>query len=379
MDKEKLNIIRLIRSENLGIKTFENLVENFNTATKALEYLENRKSSLSKVKLASKESVEEELELLNQYGGKIIFTSDNNYPSNLLNIPDCPPFISVLGNVDLLVDKNKISIVGARNASFASIKFTEKVTKAICEKEFCTVSGMARGIDSVVHNSSLTQTIAILPAGIDQVYPLENQKLYERIQEFGCLIAENKFGLKPANFHFPLRNRIIAGMSLATIVIEASMKSGTLITARFAAEYGRDVHAVPGFPLDQNFAGNNFLIKNGAYLLDDINEVFNNLTVNLLHQERNLQHKKHSAKVAKIDLDLPDIKKDVKNLSDKILEKISLSPVDVDEISRYFGAPISIIQATILELELSGKIRRVGNNSIISTDLKEYVDEFSYC
>lgn len=279
----------------------------------------------------------------------------------------------------MLTDQNKISIVGARNASFSSIKFTEKITQAVCEKGFCTVSGMARGIDSIVHSLSLSQTIAILSVGIDQIYPPENQKLYEQIKEAGCLIAENRFGLKPVNFHFPLRNRIMAGMSLATIVIEASMKSSTLMTAKFTAEYRRDVHAVPGFPLDQNFAGNNFLIKNGAYLLDDINEVFNNLTVNLLHQERSFQHKKHSTKVAKIDLDLPDIKKDVKNLGDRILEKISLSPVDVDKISRYFGAPISIIQATILELELSGKIKRVGNNSIISTDLKECVDEFSYC
>lgn len=378
MQEEQFNIIRLLRSENIGVRTFYSLKNHFSSVAEIIKFLSHKQSALTnkRITLASPKSIEDEVKRTEKIGGRYIFIEDNCYPENLKFIDDPPPFLVALGNIDLLYGKNHIAVVGARNASFNSLKYTRKITQEITGQNFTTVSGMARGIDAEVHNSSLQNTIAVLPGGIDYIYPPENSSLYKQIMKSGCLVAENPIGAQPSAYNFPQRNRIIAGIAAATVIVEATVKSGSLITAKFAANYNRDVFAVPGFPLDQKFSGNNHLIKNGAYLLDRPGDIFDNLQ---FRPSNKLASNKNKFTITEnIDFKLAERKEEVKSLSGQILDKTSTSPVDVDEISRVLNIPISTVRATILELELLGKIKRVGNNSIVNADLQETIAEFVY-
>lgn len=374
MQEDQFNIIRLLRSENIGVRTFYSLKNHFSSISEIIKFLANKQSALTnkKISLANPKSIEDEVRRTEKIGGHYIFTSDDHYPENLKFIDDPPPFIVALGNIDLLRGKNHIAVVGARNASFNSLKYARKITQAIIEQNFTTVSGMARGIDSEVHNHSLKNTIAVLPGGIDCIYPPENNSLYKQIIKTGCLIAENPIGTQPSAYHFPQRNRIIAGIAAATAIVEATVKSGSLITAKFAANYNRDVFAVPGFPLDQKFSGNNYLIKNGAYLLDNPSDIFENLQFRQVNKLAS-NNKKFTIP-ENIDSKLTESKEEIRTLSDQILGKTGTSPVDIDEMSRVLNTPIPIIRATILELELLGKIKRVGNNSVVNSDLYQVSD-----
>ncbi len=372
MKKEHFDILRLIRSDNIGPRTFHKLREYFQTTEEIFQYIERKKTDHKKsIKLAAKEEIEKELDLVDQFGAKFIFYDQPQYPERLKHIDDHPPVIIAKGNINLLNENKLIAIVGARNASFNSIKFCRKIVKETLINNFITVSGMARGIDTEVHANSLGKTIAVLSGGIDVIYPPENENLYKSIAESGCLIAENKIGMQPTNYHFPQRNRIIAGLAMATIVVEATIKSGSLITAKFASQYGKEVFAVPGFPLDQKFSGNNYLIKNGAHLLDEPSEIFSEL--NIFQKSNNLEILEE-----KIKIEEPQTQEELSKISDHILDKLTSSPVDIDEIALQLNTPISIIQASVLELELEGKVKRIANNFIINSNLDEYSEKFIY-
>ncbi|MDD9797962.1 MAG: DNA-processing protein DprA, partial [Alphaproteobacteria bacterium] len=272
-DTEKLAALRLIRSENVGPVTYHQLTSFFNNPSAALEALPSlakRGGRRKPIKIYSKQAAEKEIAALVKLDGQLLVHGESAYPLALSVINDAPPVLSILGHIHLL-KRPMVAIVGARNASVAGLKMTEKLAAGLGERDFLIVSGMARGIDASAHEHALPYgTAAILAGGIDNIYPAENEDLYLRIKEEGVLMAENPLGVKPLARHFPRRNRIIAGLSLGVIVTEAALRSGSLITARLAGEQGREVMAVPGSPLDPRCRGANYLIKNGAALIENV-------------------------------------------------------------------------------------------------------------
>jgi DNA processing protein len=279
--QETVDILRLIRSQNVGPKTFANLVKLFGSAGAALDNIAefSVKGGKSRpIKPYSVNDAESELEKLAKDKSFLLTYKDIKYSDLLMQIHDFPPIISYKGNIDLLNAENVIAMVGARNSSINSRSFAKKIAKELVSEGFVTVSGLARGIDTAVHEASGSQTIAVVAGGIDYIYPPENKKLYEKIGFEGLIVAELPIGSRPLSQHFPQRNRIISGLALATIVIEAGIKSGSLITANYALEQNRDVFAAPGFPMDPRCMGSNKLIKDGAYLLESSKDITSNIT-----------------------------------------------------------------------------------------------------
>ncbi len=287
---------------------------------------------------------------------------DTAYPLGLAQINDAPPIISVLGRKELLAQK-MLAIVGARNASINGQKFTRKIAAELGEKGLTIISGLARGIDTAAHEASLEHgTIAVVAGGADVIYPRENTKLYQQIIENGALIAESPWSTEPLARHFPRRNRIISGASLGTLVVEATRKSGSLITARYAAEQGRDVFAVPGFPSDPRGQGPNSLLRDGAILTErteDILETLNSFTAAShggVSEEQKLIpiEKKHAA----------PSETERETIYQHIIESLSHMPVTIDELLRTCQFNISDVQTVLLEMELGGNILRQSGNRI---------------
>ncbi len=231
---ETIDILRLIRSENVGSKTFFNLIKFFGSANKALENAQDfslRGGKSKPIKIYSKDLALKELESLEKHKSYLITYKDQNYSELLLQITDPPPVLSYKGNISLLNHSKIIAIVGARNSSVNCRSFASSLSKDLVKAGYITTSGLARGIDTAVHSSSTDNTIAVIAGGIDHIYPPENKALYNEISENGLLLAELPVGFKPLSQHFPQRNRIISGLALATVVVEAGLKSGSLITA----------------------------------------------------------------------------------------------------------------------------------------------------
>ncbi len=278
--KETIDILRLIRSENVGSRTFWSLIKLFGSST-AIENIQEfslRGGRSKPVKVFSQSEASKELELLEKNNTKIITYKSLEYSRLLLEIFDCPPILSYKGNIGLLSHERCLASVGARNASVNGRAFAAKIAKELTDADYIMVSGLARGIDTAVHQVNTSKTIGVIAGGIDHVYPIENVKLFEQIQQEGLIIAELAIGSKPLGQHFPQRNRLISGISLGTVVIEASLKSGSLITARFALEQNREVFAVPGFPLDTRCQGTNKLIKEGTYMVESTQDIVTNTT-----------------------------------------------------------------------------------------------------
>lgn len=362
IDKNELiDLIRLIRSENVGLKTFWNLIKLYHKPSIALAKIAElslRGGRSQPISIFNKSKAEEELHLALEKQVSIIPYNSSLYPKLLKTIPDSPPLIFAKGNVNLL-QKPTIGIVGSRNASANGIRLAYKITQDLCKHDYAIASGFARGIDTAVHKASIEKsTIAVLAGGIDHIYPPENQQLYHQIIENGLIIAELPLGSIPKAQHFPQRNRIISGISLALAVIEASLKSGSLITARFALEQNRDLFVVPGFPLDPKYQGNNHLLKQGAYLLesaDDILDIIPNLKTHklpLFEEDRKTFLSKSNEFAEK---ELTEARLEIINL-------ISTSPTAVDEIMALTHLPAGAVLTVIIELELADKIvRHIGN------------------
>lgn len=364
-EKEKLAWLRLSRTENIGPVTFFRLVDGYGSASKALEILPElskrggRKKPLSPAPLSS---AEKEYAALRKIGGEIITAACPEYPLALAATDDAPPVISVLGNTDLM-KRSCIAMVGARNASLNGRKFAERLARDLGTQNQAVVSGLARGIDTAAHNGALeTGTIAVVAGGIDVIYPEENAGLYEEIKKRGLVIAESPLGQKPFAQSFPRRNRIVSGLSKGVIVIEATMKSGSLITARLAGEQGRDVFAVPGHPLDPRAAGPNHLLRDGATLTRnarDILETLSNFTGHYLHEP----------KAANQSLEAPGLLEEEtpQNAQEIILSHLSFNTVSVDELLRSCELSIPVVQTILLELELAGRIKRTPGNRVSLT------------
>ncbi|MFK7973889.1 MAG: DNA-processing protein DprA [Rickettsiaceae bacterium] len=361
--QETIDILRLIRSENVGPRTFNHLIKMFGSAGKALENIADfsLKGGRSKpIKIYSKADAEKEINALHKGEAQLITYRDFNYSQLLLQIPDFPPILSYKGNITLLNCQKIIAIVGARNSSINARTIASNIARELVKEDYITVSGMARGIDTAVHEASGDNTIAVIAGGIDHIYPPENKKLFNKITERALLIAELPIGSSPVAQHFPQRNRIIAGLALATAVIEAGINSGSLITAKYALDYNRDIFAMPGFPQDPRCMGTNKLLKDGAYLLESSLDIVSNVLSykklkKTLEENTNFSNN-FTLPTVNEDLDIKDHDRKM------VISLLSSSPVTLELLSKETKLSLPIIYTICLELELAGKItRHVGN------------------
>ena len=361
---EKRDWLRLSRTENVGPITFHQLLRRFGSASCALDALPTlaTRGGKKSFTIPAISKIEDELARAEKLGVRFISKQESDYPTALAAIDDAPPVIAVRGRAELLPQRG-IGIVGARNASLNGRKMAETLARDLAAENIITISGLARGIDTAAHAGSVaTGTIAVLAGGVDIVYPQENQKLYEAIVEKGCVISDQPLGLEPYAKLFPRRNRLISGLSLGVVVVEAALQSGSLITARMALEQGREVFAVPGSPLDPRCTGTNDLIRQGAVLTESARDV--------------LQHI-HSAETRRVRLcepppspidGQPDAlldEGDLGEIREKILENLSPSPVLVDELVRQCQCSPSGILTILLELELAGRLERQAGNKVV--------------
>ena len=362
-DDNTIDILRLIRSENIGTKTFYNIINYYGSAKKAVENIPEfmARCGKSKYRVFSTQEAEKEIEAMDKNGAKFLTYQDEAYSELLKNTYDAPPIISYKGNIKLL-KTNCAAIVGARNCSIAGKELASRIARDLSKASITVVSGLARGIDTASHLASEPNTIGVIAGGIDHIYPPENHKLYERMAKEGLIIAELPIGNSPLARHFPQRNRIISGLSQATIVIEASLNSGSLITAKFALEQNREIFAAPGFPLDPRCTGTNKLIKDGATLLesaDDIIEFYNKLDESKIREQK-ADNLKTTPICEIVDENL--LSQSNKNL---IMECLSSYPASIEDIHTQTKLPIPIIMTILLELELIGKIVYQPGNKIV--------------
>jgi DNA processing protein len=361
-DSERLDWLRLIRSENVGPITFHQLINRFGSAGAALAALPDfaRRGGRSRpLKIGDKAASEREIEATSKAGARLVAMIEAEYPPALASIDDAPPLVAMKGNLHL-TKKRGVAIVGARNASANGRRFARDIAVALGEHELLVISGLARGIDAAAHEGALSGgTLAVLAGGIDTVYPAENRALQESIVERGVLLAEMPVGTEPQARHFPRRNRIISGASLGVLVVEAAERSGSLITARFALEQGREVFAVPGSPLDPRCKGTNRLIRDGATLVESVDDILNELKAQLATPLAERRKPAFSAAPA-AELNESELEK----AREKIVALLSPTPVPVDELIRQCQLSPAIVLTVVLELELAGRIERQPGNTL---------------
>ncbi len=349
--QDLLDRLRLIRSANIGPVTYFQLLQRFGTAKAALEAIPQlaARGGGKAPKIADLGDVEREIKAVDALGARYLFLGQGLYPPLLAELDSAPPALIVRGDLTIL-DRPAVAIVGARNASAASCRFARGLALDLANAGVLVVSGLARGVDTAAHQGSLEGgTVAVVASGIDIAYPPENADLQEAIAMRGLLIAEQPPGKEPLARHFPYRNRIIAGMSLATVIVEAAPKSGTLITARLATEAGREVLAVPGSPADPRSQGCNQLIRDGATLIQsaaDVLESIQPLGAGRVFAHTSDYHSEHISSDA--------------TATDRrtVIAMLSHAPVMVDEIIRQSGLPPAVVQTVLLELELGSAIER---------------------
>ncbi len=366
-DTERLDWLRLIRTENVGPVTFFRLIERFGSAAQALQMLPDmarRGGRTSPLRIPGKSEAEREIAAGVRLGARLLAACEPDYPEPLAAIDDAPPLISVLGHVHLL-KKRAVALVGARNASLNGRRFTQQLARDLAESGLVVVSGMARGIDTAAHEGALANgTVAVLAGGVDVVYPEENEPLYRRLKAEGALVAECAVGTQPQARHFPRRNRLISGLSLGVVVVEAAHKSGSLITARLALEQGREVFAVPGSPMDPRCQGPNALIRQGATLIEsatDVIEALAHLTRSPLSERA--QGDLFAAPPPAVLAPPPD-ETELSRARTLVLECLSPTPVPVDELIRGCQLSPAIVHTVVLELELAGRVERRPGNQV---------------
>jgi DNA processing protein len=359
---EQLACLRLIRSENVGPVTFRELINHYGGAAAALDALPDlsrRGGRMRSIKLCTVSAAEAELEAANKAGAVPLFTIEPGYPAILAAIDAPPPLLYVKGRVELL-NKPAVAVVGSRLCSAAGAKVAGLFAQGLGAAGYVVISGLARGIDGVAHQTALsTGTVAVIAGGIDVIYPPEHAQLYERIGNEGCLVSERPPGLTAREKDFPRRNRIISGLSLGVVIVEAAARSGTLTTARLASEQGREVFAVPGHPLDPRAEGTNNLIKNGAILVTEPQDV-----VAALQPISGLADPSVRARWQPVEPLPPPatgIPPEVGGEErDMVLSALGPAPVDLDALVRATGLPLRTVRIALVELDLAGRIARPG-------------------
>ncbi|MBU6398190.1 MAG: DNA-processing protein DprA [Rhodospirillales bacterium] len=356
-----LGFLRLARTESVGPVTYRRLLARFSGPEDALDALPALAKSGGRAnppRIPPMAEVQRESDAVHRLGGTFLFLDQPGYPEYLAELPDAPPAIAVLGDATLLSSRS-IGIVGARNASANGMRLAAHLAAELAP-HLTIVSGLARGIDTAAHEGAMRggRTIAVIAGGLDMPYPAENVGLQRRIAENGAVVAEAPLGTAPIGRHFPKRNRIIAGLSLGLVVLEAAARSGSLLTARLAAEAGREIFAVPGSPLDPRARGGNDLIRQGAHLTETADDVISNLPAQRIPPfgfaeppplwEDNIPAGDELARARR-----------------QIPAMLGPEPVAVDEIARRCQLSITSIRAAILELELAGRAECLAGDRVV--------------
>lgn len=363
-ERERFDRLRLARTETIGPITFRQLLARFGSASAALDALPDLAAESGRkrhIRVCPEPTAEQELETLMALGGRYLVFGDTDYPAPLAAIDDAPMALSLIGDFALL-KHDGIAVVGARNASTNGRNFARRLAADLGAAGVAVISGLARGIDAAAHTGALDHaTIAVLGGGVDVRYPRENAALHDEIAEKGLLVSEVPCGVQPQARHFPRRNRIISGLSLGVVVVEAALRSGSLITARLAGEQGRDVFAVPGSPLDPRCNGTNDLIRKGALLTETAEDILTELAP--IRDRPASRPAAQPASAGSTPAAPPD------HISPaaarhQISEMIGPTPLSIDDIVRDSGLSINTVWNVLLELELAGQIERQPGNLI---------------
>ena len=357
-DKQRIAWLRLIRSDNVGPATFRDLINHFGSAETALSMLpelSRRGGATRSVRIASEQDALRELDLADRFGARFVGIGEPDYPPALRQIDAAPPLLAVKGNLSAAI-RPTVGIVGSRNASISGTKFAAMIARDCGRAGYSVISGLARGIDTAAHRASLdTGTIAAMAGGLDQPYPPENLPLLEEIWNgAGSAISEMPFGWEPRARDFPRRNRLIAGCALGLVVVEAATRSGSLITARLAGEFGRLVFAVPGSPLDPRCHGTNGLLKEGAMIAtgpDDIIEALAPLSQLDLFTTP-LAEEPDDAEGKPLMLPPDDTERS------RIVDALGATPVEIDDVIRHTGLAPGAVYLVLLELDIAGRLHR---------------------
>jgi DNA processing protein len=410
-ERERRDRLRLVRSEAIGPRTFVRLLERYRTAGAALEALPDliRKGMPGRqVRIASEAEIAQELDEMHRCGATFVSIGEPDYPPALAHIAAAPPVLAVRGNL-VSLRRSKIAIVGSRNASAAGLAFTEQLARGLARGGHVIVSGLARGIDARAHQAALeTGTIAVLAGGLGKVYPTDHAGLLDRLLEQGAAISEMPFSWEPRGRDFPRRNRIVSGLSRAVVVVEAARGSGTLWTAKFAAEQGREIFAVPGSPLDPRAQGTNALLRDGANLCTSAEDVLEALAPqSIVRDEQRQGFAESSAADAEIEPLWDECELDgfataiaaprptghdlewasfappgdlvpvdpapwggssgeevPRDPAARVTELLGPVPISVDELIRASKAQAREVKAVLLELELAGRLERHGGDLV---------------
>jgi DNA processing protein len=359
--QDRVARLQLARSESIGSITYSRLIQRFGTAQAALAALPDlaARGGGKPPRIASRADAERELAAVERTGGRHVFRGLAPYPRLLDEVEGAPAVLIAHGELALF-DRPTVALVGARNASAAAVRFARQLALALAEAGVLVISGLARGIDAAAHQGALDHaTAAVVAGGTDVFYPPENEALQRAIAEQGALLSEMPPGVEPRARHFPRRNRIIAGLALGTVVVEAAPRSGSLITARLAADYGREVMAVPGSPLDPRAQGCNQLIRNGATLVQSAEDVIESLPP--FDSQRIILPAQRPS---------PPVNAEVAD-GERAAVVALLGPVAVpiDELVRQSGHSPAVIQTILLELDLAGQIEHhAGGRISLNTD-----------
>lgn len=399
-EAQRLDWLRLTRTESIGPLTFTQLINRFGGAGAALAALPDLLKARGKghIRITTREAAEQELATAEALGARFIAIGEPDYPPLLRTVAGAPPLLAILG--DAAVFRHPfVAIVGSRNASGVGRSFTEKLAAGLTQHRYGIVSGLARGIDTAAHSASLGfGTVAVLAGGLDRPYPPENVALMRKIAEGGAVVSEMPFGWEPRGRDFPRRNRIISGIAYATVIVEAARKSGSLITARFALEQNREVFAVPGSPLDPRAEGANDLIREGAHLCASVDDVVRELepivhapdlfAPQLAGEEQSVATYRHeplwdellepgfaeprpqafSLLPAEDEVDAAGAGPEADSPAlDRILAVLGPSPLDLDDLVRLSGASLAEVQGVLIDLDLDGRIERHGGNRVSLT------------
>ncbi len=360
-DEQRLDWLRLIRTENIGPRTFRDLINYYGgarAALAALPALARRGGASGPARICSLEDAQAELKSARALGVELVALGEPEFPPRLQMIDDCPPLLAVRGRPAVLM-RPLIAIVGSRNASAAGVKFAERLARDLGTAGFVTVSGLARGIDAAAHRASLsTGTIAVLAGGHDRIYPAEHAALLDEIIAEGAAVSEMPLAWEPRARDFPRRNRLISGLSVGVVIVEAARRSGSLITARLAGEQGREVFAVPGSPLDPRAEGTNGLLKQGATLITEAADVIAVLEP-ILGRGFDLP-----AQEPEPDTPGPLDVEPGEDERARITSLLGPTPVSIDDLVRLSRSSPAIVRTVLLELEIAGRLERHGGSLV---------------
>ncbi len=354
-EKERLDWLQLIRTPNIGPVTFRRLIERYGTAARSLEALPSL-AAAGKRKINprpySRAEAEAELERATKIDARLIAACEPDYPPLLRRIDDAPPLLYVMGAASLL-EKPIVAIVGARNASLAGLKLARQIAADLGEAGYAVASGLARGIDAAAHEGSLRHgAVGVVAGGVDVIYPRENEGLTMEMRRRGIIISERPPGVQPTNRDFPRRNRLIAGLSRGVLIVEATARSGTMITAQCALDQNRDVFAIPGHPLDTRSEGGNRLIRDGAALIRHAGDILETLEMANRHAEETSRDYDAGHLISPDDNQENAASAD---LIDQARSLLSATPASRDDLIRAMNAPHGLVMDALISLILSGE------------------------